>query len=1083
MANEIYHRSNWGNAVNDKYWADVYEKYSATNKMYIRSDYYENSNETDKLMADIYPKPSILLTPTAYDNGSLHSVKPVQSFGSELVTNGTFDTNSNWILSSGSSIANGKLTIDALDGSYQYARQIINTIVGSTYKLEFDITEINNTGKLQLMYDAVVIGEVDYNTIGTYTLNFKSTNSSGTLEIKRFFPSNTNVSIDNVSIKEVIDADFDFTRGSSATRVNEKGLIEDVQILSGNLVQNGDFSQIGSEEISNGDFSQIGSELITNGDFSNNGTGWNFQLGWTFSNNQAHFENLGTSNRNLWQSPLVSGKFYKLTFEITSITSGYIINANSSITDDTQFSTVGIHTQYFKADNVNLYLKASSDANLSIDNVSVKEVGQDWNFNNWKLTNNNVLLVDTSGYVNQVNVFVVGKNYKISVDVKDYTSGDLRIDSNGQNLFTPSGSNTTATIFISNLDKTNLLLEGNFRGTITNISVKEVGQNWTFGTGWNMGDREAVSVNGGNYTDGLFQDNVFENGKKYRLSFDVTEITSGTVQARFHTADPISATSVGSYSAEGVANGTKLYFLGFSTFNGKVDNISAIEITEDTDLPRINYTNFDYEDVLGDELVTNGSFSDDSDWVLTGATINGGKVNVNSSSPVYIIQNNVATVGKLYKVELTVSNYVEGDLRLRYPFTISESEFTGNGTYVFYGTAEDARFELQGRFSGQTYNYSIDNVSVKEFTENVVVPYSGTGSLLLEPQRSNLLLQSNSFDTGWNKDDITLTSAQSGVYGSNDAWLIQQNTNSSRHNINKSVSSSGTHTFSIYAKAKELQYIQIASVQTADEYANFDLSDGSVGTVGSRFLDAKATSVGNGWYRLSVYTNNGSNSLYISLIQSKTDGWLQSFSGSNSTDGLYIQHAQVESNSYPTSIIETTTSQVTRLADVCNNAGSSDLINSEQGTLYAEVSALADDGTNRCISLSDGTVDDRVTILFSTSSNRIRAIVKSNGSTSFDKEYTVTSTLDYHKVAIKYKANDFALWIDGVERFIDTSGSAPIGLNQLMFDVGNAILNFYGNTKCVAVFEALDNDQLERLTGEGYESFNLLAQANNYTII
>ena len=29
---------------------------------------------------------------------------------------------------------------------------------------------------------------------------------------------------------------------------------------------------------------------------------------------------------------------------------------------------------------------------------------------------------------------------------------------------------------------------------------------------------------------------------------------------------------------------------------------------------------------------------------------------------------------------------------------------------------EDARFELQGRFSGQTYNYSIDNVSVKEFT-------------------------------------------------------------------------------------------------------------------------------------------------------------------------------------------------------------------------------------------------------------------------------------------------------------------------------------------------------------------------------
>ena len=91
MANEIYHRSNWGNAVNDNYWADVYEKYSATNKMYIRSDYYENSNETDKLMADIYPKPSILLTPTAYDNGKLNSVKPV---GGEnlLLHSNQFDT-------------------------------------------------------------------------------------------------------------------------------------------------------------------------------------------------------------------------------------------------------------------------------------------------------------------------------------------------------------------------------------------------------------------------------------------------------------------------------------------------------------------------------------------------------------------------------------------------------------------------------------------------------------------------------------------------------------------------------------------------------------------------------------------------------------------------------------------------------------------------------------------------------------------------------------------------------------------------------------------------------------------------------
>ena len=49
--------------------------------------------------------------------------------------------------------------------------------------------------------------------------------------------------LDNVSVKELIDGDFDFTRNSSATRVNSEGLIEDVQILRSNLVSNGDFSQ------------------------------------------------------------------------------------------------------------------------------------------------------------------------------------------------------------------------------------------------------------------------------------------------------------------------------------------------------------------------------------------------------------------------------------------------------------------------------------------------------------------------------------------------------------------------------------------------------------------------------------------------------------------------------------------------------------------------------------------------------------------------------------------------------------------------------------------------------------------------
>ena len=57
--------------------------------------------------------------------------------------------------------------------------------------------------------------------------------------------------------------DFDFSRNSAATRVNAQGLVENVQILSSNLVQNGDFSEEGVQEISNGSFSQEGVEEMT----------------------------------------------------------------------------------------------------------------------------------------------------------------------------------------------------------------------------------------------------------------------------------------------------------------------------------------------------------------------------------------------------------------------------------------------------------------------------------------------------------------------------------------------------------------------------------------------------------------------------------------------------------------------------------------------------------------------------------------------------------------------------------------------------------------------------------------------------
>ena len=59
-------------------------------------------------MSNLLQKASIITTPTAYDTGKILSVKPVQYYGPELVTNGDFATDSDWTKGTGWNISGGK---------------------------------------------------------------------------------------------------------------------------------------------------------------------------------------------------------------------------------------------------------------------------------------------------------------------------------------------------------------------------------------------------------------------------------------------------------------------------------------------------------------------------------------------------------------------------------------------------------------------------------------------------------------------------------------------------------------------------------------------------------------------------------------------------------------------------------------------------------------------------------------------------------------------------------------------------------------------------------------------------------------
>lgn len=173
-------------------------------------------------------KASIVFTPTAYGTSTLNSIKPVYTLGTELVTNGTFDTDSNWTKGTGWTISGG---VASCDGT-QSSTSTLNTTVGISgitnkkVKLSFDIKNYQ-AGSLTVTLEGTGGNEfTGLNSDGVYEIEATSTDSLP----KLLFNANSSFigSVDNASIKLVTDADFDFSRSTTATRVNEAGLIEEV---------------------------------------------------------------------------------------------------------------------------------------------------------------------------------------------------------------------------------------------------------------------------------------------------------------------------------------------------------------------------------------------------------------------------------------------------------------------------------------------------------------------------------------------------------------------------------------------------------------------------------------------------------------------------------------------------------------------------------------------------------------------------------------------------------------------------------------------------------------------------------------
>ena len=298
--------------------------------------------------------------------------------------------------------------------------------------------------------------------------------------------------------------------------------------------------------------------------------------------------------------------------------------------------------------------------------------------------------------------------------------------------------------------------------------------------------------------------------------------------------------------------------------------------------------------------------------------------------------------------------------------------------------------------------------------------YSGGAtcpSLLLEGSRTNLLPQSEYFgDSSWNKSNITIDSSfYESPSGLNNAYNILETATNTDHRINSgyigTIVNGDYVTYSVFAKYNGRQWLlMLNTFGSLTLRAYFDIQNKTIGT-----LDAGVTAdiedYGNGWYRCSMTAQADAAGGRSRIHLSDVDGGF-SYLG-DITKGVYIYGAQAEVGNYPTSYIPNHSGgSVTRGADASSVTGASSLIGQTEGTILCEFT-IDELGSDVDILGINNSTNSEYIAIFKYTSNVLRSRVRANSiSNTIDHSITATGT---YKVALKYTASTFALFINGVK--------------------------------------------------------------------
>lgn len=306
--------------------------------------------------------------------------------------------------------------------------------------------------------------------------------------------------------------------------------------------------------------------------------------------------------------------------------------------------------------------------------------------------------------------------------------------------------------------------------------------------------------------------------------------------------------------------------------------------------------------------------------------------------------------------------------------------------------------------------------------------------LLLEPQRTNIALQSQDISSAsWSKfhSPTILTNVAVAPDGTTTADSIQSDGSTDEQIIYQdySVSANSTNTFSLFVK-KATSKTNFGGMRIfyyggtlKNVYVAFDEVNGTLTNLTSSTItpNLKVEDYGTYWRFIVAATDNGSNTLIRINVYGfiSTNGTTQQGTGAGSARTIW--GAQLEAGAYATSYIPTTTASVTRTADVCSKTSATALIGQTEGTMFWD-GIISNAGSNVILNLTLNGTNDRY--LEITTGLQIRYIEYSTTTQANIATVGNYVTLgNRYKIAAAYKANDFVLYVNGVQIGTDTSGT------------------------------------------------------------